>query len=156
MLAQRAGHVVATASMVGLIPPFLPRHVPYTASKAGVIAMLLNLREEVSEFGIGCTVLCPGGVATRIGDTPRYRPARFGGPFERSMKPPEGFVQTHRLVFRPPEEVAEMLLLAVRENRRMVVTDATQREAFVRSYVDVVLSAFDDAAAFDKRKDAGR
>jgi NAD(P)-dependent dehydrogenase (short-subunit alcohol dehydrogenase family) len=26
----------------------------------------------VAEFGIGCTVLCPGGVKTRIGETPRY------------------------------------------------------------------------------------
>ena len=156
MIAQRAGHVVATASVVGLIPQFLPHHVPYTAAKAGVIGMMLNLREEVSEFGIGCTVLCPSGVATRIGDTPRYRPARFGGPFQRSVKPPGGFPQTHKLVFRPPEEVAEMLLLAVRENRPMVVTDATQREDFVRGYVDVVLSAFDAAEVFDKRKDAAR
>jgi len=156
MLAQRAGHVVATASLVGLIPPFLPRHVPYTAAKAGVIAMMLNLREEVSEAGIGCTVLCPGGVATRIGDTPRYRPARFGGPFERSLKRPEGFVQAHKIVFRPPEDVAEMVLLAVRENRPMVVTDAAQRDDFVRDYVDVVLSAFAAAEAFDARKLAAR
>ena len=44
-----------------------------------------------------------------------------------------------------------MVLLAVRENRPMVVTDASRREIFLRSYVDVVLSAFDDAAAFDGR-----
>ena len=132
MIAQRAGHVVATASLVGLIPSFLPRHVPYTASKAGVIAMMLNLREELSEFGIGCTVLCPGGVATRIGETPRYRPARFGGPFEVSAKRPEGFLRADKIVFRPPEEVAEMLLLAVGENRPVVVTDATQREDFIQ------------------------
>jgi NAD(P)-dependent dehydrogenase (short-subunit alcohol dehydrogenase family) len=156
MLAQRAGHVAATASLVGLIPPFLPRHVPYTASKAGVIGMMLNLREEISELGVGCTVLCPGGVATRIGDTPRYRPARFGGPFERRTQRPEGWVEAHKIVFRPPEEVAEMLLLAVRENRPLVVTDATQREDFVRGYVDVVLSAFDDCSAFDGRKAAAR
>jgi short-subunit dehydrogenase len=118
--------------------------------------MMLNLREEISELGVGCTVLCPGGVATRIGDTPRYRPARFGGPFERRTQRPEGWVEAHKIVFRPPEEVAEMLLLAVRENRPLVVTDATQREDFVRGYVDVVLSAFDDCSAFDGRKAAAR
>ena len=96
MIAQRAGHVVATASIAGLIPAWLPYHVPYTAAKAGVIGMMLNLRAELSEFGIGCTVLCPGGVVTRIHETPRYRPARFGGPFEEPLKAPEGFVQAPR------------------------------------------------------------
>jgi len=156
MLQRRSGHVVATASLVGLIPPFLPRHVPYTAAKAGVIGMMLNLREEVSEFGIGCTVLCPGGVATRIGETPRYRPVRFGGPFERAPMGPKSFEQTQHLVFRPPAEVAEMVLEAVRENRPMVVTDASQRQDFVRGYVDVVLAAFDACAAFDARQDTAR
>jgi len=153
MIALRAGHVVATASVAGLIPSWLPYHVPYTAAKAGVIGMMLNLREELAEFGVGCTVLCPGGVATRIHQTPRYRPARFGGPSEERLKAaPRAFVQhTEKLHFRPPEEVAEMVLAAVRENRPMVVTDATRRELFVQKYVDVVLSAFDDAAAFDAR-----
>jgi NAD(P)-dependent dehydrogenase (short-subunit alcohol dehydrogenase family) len=153
MIGLRAGHVVATASMAGLIPPWLPYHVPYTAAKAGVIAMMLNLREELAEFGVGCTVLCPGGVATRIHQTPRYRPARFGGPSEERLRAaPRAFVQhTETLHFRPPEEVAEMVLAAVRENRPIIVTDAGQREIFLRRYVDVVLAAFDDAAAFDRR-----
>jgi NAD(P)-dependent dehydrogenase (short-subunit alcohol dehydrogenase family) len=154
MIARRDGHVVATASVAGLIPSWLPYHVPYTAAKAGVIAMMLNLRAELSEFGIGCSVLCPGGVVTRIHETNRYRPARFGGPSSERLKAaPRAFVQhTEKLHFRPAEEVAQMVLLAVRENRPMIVTDASQREIFLRSYVDVVLSAFDDAAAFDQRR----
>jgi NAD(P)-dependent dehydrogenase (short-subunit alcohol dehydrogenase family) len=125
--------------------------VPYTAAKAGVIGMMLNLRAELSELGIGCSVLCPGGVVTRIHETFRYRPARFGGPSQERLKAaPRAFLQhTEKLHFRPPEEVAQMVLRAVREDRPMIVTDATQREIFLRSYVDVVLSAFDDAAAFD-------
>jgi 3-oxoacyl-[acyl-carrier protein] reductase len=153
MIAARAGHVVATSSTAGLIPTWLPYHVPYAAAKAGVIGMMLNLRAELSELGIGCTVLCPGGVRTRIHETNRYRPERFGGPSSERLKPaPRAFVQhTEKLHFRPPEEVAEMVLLAVREDRPMVVTDASQREIFLRSYVDTVLAAFDDAAAFDRR-----
>jgi NAD(P)-dependent dehydrogenase (short-subunit alcohol dehydrogenase family) len=151
MVERRAGHVVATASVVGLLPSFLPRHVPYTAAKAGVIAMMLNLREELSELGIGCTVLCPSGVATRIGETPRYRPARFGGPFEPPPRHANAGALPRKLTFRKPEKVARMLLEAVRENRPLVVTDASQRDDFLRGYVDVVLSAFDDCAAFDAR-----
>ena len=153
MIAERAGHVVATASMVGLIPSWLPHHATYVATKAGVIAMMLNLRAELSEAGIGCTVLCPGGVATRIHDTPRYRPARFGGPSEPAANAPkvaQAFVRSEKITFRPPEEVADMVLLAVRENRPMVVTDSTRRELFMQSYVDVVRSAFEEAEAFDR------
>ena len=152
MIAARAGHVVATASMAGLIPSWLPCHVPYTAAKAGVIGMMLNLRMELAESGVGCTVLCPGGVATRIHETPLYRPTRFGGPSQERLKAaPRAFVQhTEKLRFRPPEEVARMVLAAVRADRAIVVTDASQREIFLQRYVDVVLSAFDDAAAFDR------
>lgn len=149
MIAGRSGHVVATASMVGLIPQLLPYHAPYTAAKAGVIAMMLNLRAELSEVGVGCTVLCPGGVATRIHETPRYRPARFGGPSEATVRPPAGFVPTQRFAFRPAEAVAEQVLGAMRENRPMVVTDPSQRAHFEQGYVDVVRAAFDEAQAFD-------
>jgi NAD(P)-dependent dehydrogenase (short-subunit alcohol dehydrogenase family) len=130
--------------------------VPYTAAKAGVIGMMLNLRMELAQCGVGCTVLCPGGVATRIHETPRYRPARFGGPSQERLKAaPRAFVQhTEKLQFRPPEEVARMVLDAVRADRAIVVTDASQREIFLQRYVDVVLSAFDDAAAFDHAKNA--
>ena len=64
-------------------------------------------------------------------------------------------MQTGKIKFRPPEEVAEMVLLGVRENRPLVVTDSTRRERFIQSYVDVVLSAFDAAAAFDNRRGQG-
>lgn len=152
MIARRSGHVVATASIVGLIPSLLPYHAPYVASKAAVIAMLLNLRAELSECGVGCTVLCPGGVATRIAQTPRYRPARFGGPTQGVVRPPAGFTADLRFDVRTPEEVAERVLLAVSEDRALVVTDASQRDRFVRDYADVVTAAFDDAAAFDARR----
>jgi NAD(P)-dependent dehydrogenase (short-subunit alcohol dehydrogenase family) len=158
MIAARDGHVVATASMAGLLPSFLPDHVPYAAAKAGIIGMMLNLRAEASEAGVGCTVLCPGGVTTRIGESSTYRPARFGGPFEeRPTVSPElrDSARLRNLVFRPPEEVAQMVLAAVRDNRPMVVTDPGQRQEFVDGYASLVLSAFDDAAAYDGRTTSG-
>jgi NAD(P)-dependent dehydrogenase (short-subunit alcohol dehydrogenase family) len=153
MIDQQSGHVVATASAVGLAPVHLPYHVPYTAAKAGVIGMMLNLRTELSEVGVGCTVVCPGGVATRIGETPRYRPERFGGPFEGStVKALGNFRQREKIEFRPPERVAEMVLIAVRENRPMVVTDPKFRDRFTHEYVDTVMEAFDDVETFDRRR----
>ena len=149
MLAAGDGHVVATASLAGLVPAILPRHAPYAAAKLGVVAMMLNLRAELAEAGVGCTVLCPGGVTTRIGESPRYRPARFGGPTDARVTGGRERAALPRFEFRPPEEVAAMTLLAVRRDRPMVVTDPSQRQAFVDGYVDVVLAAFGDAEVFD-------
>lgn len=148
MLAARSGHVVATASMAGLVPDSVPFHAPYAAAKAGVIAMMLNLRAELVGTGVGCTVFCPGGVATRIAETPRYRPARFGGPGEGTLRPPEGFQLPRDVGYCSAEEAAARLLAGVRDDRPMVVTDASFREPF-GEYVELTRTAFDEAAAFE-------
>jgi NAD(P)-dependent dehydrogenase (short-subunit alcohol dehydrogenase family) len=79
--AGGGGHICATASMAGLLPGWIPAHVPYSAAKAGIIAMMMNLRLELREHNIFTTSYCPGAVATGLKDNNgRYRPARFGGP----------------------------------------------------------------------------
>ena len=151
MIARGGGHVVATASMSALIPEWLPTHAPYAAAKAGIIAMMLNLRSELQAHGVGSTVLCPGGVATRIAECRTVRPARFGGPSETGVVAPASVDMTD-LYFRPAEEVAQMVLRAIRADRPMVLTEGWRRELFLRSYVDAVMTAFDDADAFDREQ----
>jgi NAD(P)-dependent dehydrogenase (short-subunit alcohol dehydrogenase family) len=148
MIAARGGHVVATASIVGILPSWLPHHAPYVASKAGVIGLMLNLREELKASGVGCTVLCPGGVVSHIAESPRYRPPRFGGPIEVAVTAPSNFQSD--LKFRSPAEVAQMTLLGMRQNRAIIITDPAQRQRFLDGYVAPLLTAFDDATAFDE------
>jgi NAD(P)-dependent dehydrogenase (short-subunit alcohol dehydrogenase family) len=151
MIAARDGHMVATASTAGLLPGWVPYHAPYSASKMGVIGMMLNLRTEAAESGVGCTVLVPHGVQSGMkANNARYRPARFGGPGEGEVKVPEGFIAHANIRFRPAEDVAQMVLSAVRKNRPIVVTDGTMRGVFTDSYVKVVMEAFDDVDAFDR------
>jgi NAD(P)-dependent dehydrogenase (short-subunit alcohol dehydrogenase family) len=155
MMAARDGHVVATASMAGLLPGWIPQHAPYSGAKLGVVGMMLNLRIEAAEYGVGVTVLCPGGVITGMKNSPSYRPERFGGPSDRKVRRPEGFFEKVKLAFRPPEEAAQMVLRAVRDNRPMVVTDGSLRQVFVDTYVNVVMDAFDEADAFDREATGG-
>lgn len=150
MIAQKSGHVVATASMAGLIPGWLPAHAPYTASKAGVIGMMFNLRPELAPHNVGCMVLCPGAVTSNMTSAPNYRPARFGGPRNEDMKVPDGLTLSEQMVFRPPEQAARMTFEAMRKGRMMALTDGARRDLFMRSYVDEVMLAFDDVDAFDK------
>ena len=149
MIAARGGHVFATSSVSGLLPVQMTNHAPYVAAKAGVIGMMLTLRTELAEFGIGSTVLCPGPVKTQIADSMRYRPARFGGPGHDSVNMPRDLHKSEDLKSRSPEVVAQMVLRAVRKNRPMVITEAGMRDLFRQGYVDVVMSAFDDVVEFD-------
>lgn len=152
MVAAGDGHVFATASTAGLLPGWVPYHAPYAAAKLGVIGLMLNLRIEAAEAGVGCTVLCPGGVESGMKDNnARYRPQRFGGPSEGGVNIPEGFFQAAEISFRPAREVAAMCLNAVRQNRAVVVTDGSMRQRFMDTYYDAVMAAFDDVDAFDKR-----
>lgn len=71
------GHIVNTASMAGLLSP--PRLEPYAATKYAVVAMSEGWAQQLTEFGIGVSVLCPGFVRTRIHESGRARPGRYGG-----------------------------------------------------------------------------
>jgi hypothetical protein len=61
-------------------------------------------------------------------------------------------MEKSRLRQRSPEEVAEMVLLAVRKNRAVVVTDATMKDIY-KQCTELVLSAFDDVLEFDREKE---
>src|SRR5690625_1605142 len=58
------GHVIATASMAGLLPGWVPVHVVYSAAKMGIIGMMMNLALEMKSHGVRTTTYCPGGVAS--------------------------------------------------------------------------------------------
>jgi NAD(P)-dependent dehydrogenase (short-subunit alcohol dehydrogenase family) len=146
MIAARDGHLMATSSLAGLIPDLVGEHAHYAAAKLGVLGLVFSLRRELQDFGVGTTVLCPGGVKTQMAQSGSYRPERFGGPFQRTRTAPA----YHKVqLFRPPEEVAEMVLAGVRRNRAVVLTDDAYRKVFMDQYVSPVLEAFDDVAAFD-------
>ncbi|MBV8803463.1 MAG: SDR family oxidoreductase, partial [Sinobacteraceae bacterium] len=90
MMQMRGGHILATASMAGLLPGWIPVHVPYSAAKMGIIGFMMNVALELKHLNIHTTIYCPGGVATGMKvNNPRYRPARFGGPKEGEVDIPE-------------------------------------------------------------------
>lgn len=151
MIAAGEGHIVVTSSMAGLVPTWAPIHVPYVATKAGILGMVLNLRPELAEHGVGCTVVCPGGVTTNILDSPKRRPERFGGASAMPIETPKGFgsASAPRYRQRTSGEVAAMIESAIRRNQPLVVTDSSMRELF-KAYAATVLQAFDAAAEWDR------
>jgi NAD(P)-dependent dehydrogenase (short-subunit alcohol dehydrogenase family) len=78
MMQQTEGHVVNTASIAGLVAgPFMG---PYNASKHAVVALSETLHHELALMAphLKVSVLCPGWVNTRIGDSVRSRPDADG------------------------------------------------------------------------------
>ncbi|MCE2527407.1 MAG: SDR family NAD(P)-dependent oxidoreductase [Actinomycetia bacterium] len=126
------GHVVNTASMAGLIAgrEMTPwRLGAYAASKHAVVAISHTLYAElrIAAAPIGVSLLCPAAVNTRIWDTERHRPP---APFDAE---PAGFGSSRakRLQDKlragveggiPAEEVADLVLEAVRGDRFYVFT----------------------------------
>lgn len=154
MIAAGDGHVVASASVAGLIPDLVENHVAYSGAKAGIIGMMLNLRRELEGTGVQSTVFVVASVDSgmKTGNS-KYRPERFGGPFETEITTPGSF---RRGRARPPGEVAPMVIEAIRGNRAMLTSDPAYREAFMQRYLPVVVQAFDDVDAhYTSAEDGG-
>jgi NAD(P)-dependent dehydrogenase (short-subunit alcohol dehydrogenase family) len=64
------GHIVNTASMVGLCPGG-PGMGAYAAVKSAVVAMSEVLRHEMAADGVGVSVLCPGPVTSSLAESTR-------------------------------------------------------------------------------------
>jgi NAD(P)-dependent dehydrogenase (short-subunit alcohol dehydrogenase family) len=152
MIAQGAGgHLLATASMAGMLPAWIPMHAPYSAAKMGILGMMLNLSIELREHNILTTTYCPGGVATGMKDNnERYRPARFGGPGPGPVRVPEGFMHENITTFLPSEVIAPMVLRAIRNNCRIVFDHSNQRQIWIDTYQGIVLEAFDDVLKYEQ------
>ncbi len=72
------GHVMNTASVAGILA--FPGIASYSVAKRGVVALSENLHHELTDSAIGVSVLCPGLVATRIGQSERNRPGHEDAP----------------------------------------------------------------------------
>ncbi len=152
MMAAREGHVCATASMAGLLPGWIPDHVPYSAAKAGIIGLMMNLQLEMKQYNIHTTSYCPGGVATGMkANNATYRPARFGGPGEGEVEiAHNNATPVTSIAFYTPDQIAPIVLNAVSNNRPLVFDHAEQRRNFRETYSSVVEACYDDIDAWEK------
>jgi NAD(P)-dependent dehydrogenase (short-subunit alcohol dehydrogenase family) len=144
-------HVVNTASMAGLIPLEGAGLGAYAASKYAVVAISETLRLELAPDGIGVSVVCPGGVATRINESERNRPKELE---RRAAAPPPDFERiagSRRSLERAetylePDAVAERILQGVRDDELYVITHPSWLP-LVRERHAAVEAAFTRAAA---------
>jgi NAD(P)-dependent dehydrogenase (short-subunit alcohol dehydrogenase family) len=117
MIAQGQGaHILNTASMAGLIAS--QGLGIYNTTKYAVVGLSETLAKDLRPYGIGVTVLCPMGVATRIREAERSRPAALRDP----ASGPASEAVTLIGETLTPEAVAEQALAAVRAGELYVLT----------------------------------
>lgn len=150
MMAAKEGHIVATASMAGLLPGWIPVHAPYSAAKMGIIGLMMNLALEMRAYNVRTSIYCPGGVQTGMKlNNATYRPARFGGPGKGEVHVPQASFKS-ALAFYSPESIAPMVLRAVENNRAFVFDHSDQRRFFRETYSSIVEACYDDIENYEK------
>jgi NAD(P)-dependent dehydrogenase (short-subunit alcohol dehydrogenase family) len=129
MIAGReGGHVVNTASMAGLIAS--QGLGVYNTTKYAVVGLSETLAKDLRPHGIGVTVVCPMGVATRIRQAGRHRPRAL----QNAPSAREGSEMT--LIGRTldPDDVAAQTLAAVRTGALYVITHDEALEPLRRRF----------------------
>jgi NAD(P)-dependent dehydrogenase (short-subunit alcohol dehydrogenase family) len=117
MIAQGpGGHILNSASMAGLIAS--QGLGVYSTTKYAVVGLSETLAKDLRPYGIGVSVLCPMGVATRIGEAERSRPPALRNPPGRAR------TSSVQLIGRTltAEDVADQALAAIRERELYVIT----------------------------------
>lgn len=141
------GHIVNTASMAGMVSGL--GFGPYSASKFAVVNMSEGLAMHLKPLGIGVSVLCPGWVRTRIDQSGRNRPKRYGPP-----RTPEPGSQAAVLLAHvaellqsglDPSDVARRVLTAIREDEFYIFTHPQMRFEMEQRFA-AISAAMDEAA----------
>lgn len=142
------GHFVNSASMAGMVSGL--GFSPYHASKFAVVTMSEGLAAQVKPLGIGVSILCPGFVRTRIGDSARNRPAQYGpAPALDPASPAAALVAQIAQAIDTgldPADVAARVLTAIREDELYVFTHPQMRAELEQRFA-TILAAMDKAAA---------
>jgi NAD(P)-dependent dehydrogenase (short-subunit alcohol dehydrogenase family) len=144
------GHIVNTSSLSGL------RYSPgrgqgiYTTSKFAIVGLSEALASDLEPFDIGVSVLCPAFVATRMPESGRNRPMRFGGAQEQRRAPDDPLLVGARNG-KNPDLVGEYVAKAIEENQLHILTDAKERD-LVEARMKRISDAFAYTAERDRRE----
>lgn len=118
MVSRQSGHIVNMTSPAGIFP--LPFMVPYTAARHAMVGLSHSLYEELNQYGIGVSLVCPAQVDTGYFDN---------NDADLSWYPK---ISTIFPILRP-EEVAEAVVNAIKYNRREVIIPSMLK-AFVTAF----------------------
>jgi NAD(P)-dependent dehydrogenase (short-subunit alcohol dehydrogenase family) len=142
------GHIVNTASMAGMQGGL--GFSPYGASKFAVVSMSEGLHTQLKPHGIGVSVLCPSYVRTKIGESGRNRPERYGASQPLDPASPAAAmvaeIAKNLQAGLDPADVAARVIAAIRDDQLYIFTHPGMR-AEVEDRFAAILAAMDAVTA---------
>lgn len=141
MRAAGGGHIVNVSSAAGLMG--VPELTPYSATKFALVGFSEALRAELAESGISVSVLCPGGVRSRLWRTSR----RIRG-LPDTDAPPDDWSGQSANATMEPYEVGRRVLDAILSDELYIHTHPEFAPYVVRRHEEM-MQAFDRAEAFE-------
>jgi NAD(P)-dependent dehydrogenase (short-subunit alcohol dehydrogenase family) len=132
----QSGSYVITASLVSLFELPANNNAVYTATKMGLLGLATNLRAELAPKNIAVGVLFPGLVNTNTRQGGRYRPARFGGPFER----PDATRSENGM---SPEDIGKIVARAIEDGTFYIQSHPVDGRKFFVEREKPILASFD-------------
>jgi NAD(P)-dependent dehydrogenase (short-subunit alcohol dehydrogenase family) len=141
MVAQgQGGHVVNVSSLSGLTPA--PRNAAiYATTKFALVGMSEGIREELSDHGIGVTVILPGPFKTNIRDAGLNRPERFQAASGLKAFETQMAARVDGGAWAEPLDAGIMVRDAILENRFYVVTHGEYR-GWAEGKFEEILAAY--------------
>ena len=134
-----------TASVAGLMSG---SSAPYFASKYSVVAISEGLRLDLAPRGIGVSVLCPGIIKTKILESGRNLPARFGDSVDELFNPIDtGNEQAAAFRERiqagiDPAYVGELVREGIEKDWDYILTDL-EFEPIIQARFEAIKAAYD-------------
>jgi NAD(P)-dependent dehydrogenase (short-subunit alcohol dehydrogenase family) len=150
-------HIVNTASMSAFVA--LQNTAIYCTSKYAVRGFTESLRIELEKFGIGVSLVCPGGVNTNIHESVLARPARYARTGYYGADP-EVFKRLKAVIESgfDPLDLARIVLAAVRRNDFWILPYPEFIPTLEKYNAEVIaaLKAYESDPDYARRKKLGR
>jgi len=131
---DREGHIVNTASIMGLITG--TGSAAYCATKHAVVGMSECMRADLERYRIGVSVLCPFVVDTSI-FYPDLADDDLDGIAERKRN-----ISILKYALEP-RYVGELVLRAIQDNEMHIICDGTETPRLVKERFDRISGAFE-------------
>jgi NAD(P)-dependent dehydrogenase (short-subunit alcohol dehydrogenase family) len=104
MVERKRGHIINVASIAGKVGS--ANRAVYCASKFGVVGFTESLAEEVRQYGVRASVICPGSTDTR------FSPSETSGKARERMLRPEDVAHAVRMIVtqEPNSFISEIIM----------------------------------------------
>jgi len=104
MIERKRGHIINIASIAGKVGS--ANRAVYCASKFGVVGFTESLAEEVRQYGVRTSVICPGSTDTRFSPSETSGKAR-----ERMLRPEDVAHAVRMLVTQEPNSFISEIIM---------------------------------------------